>query len=36
VDEPWGLREARVRDPDGLMLVLIEVLPDHPLRRGRD
>jgi predicted enzyme related to lactoylglutathione lyase len=36
VDEPWGLREARVRDPDGLMLVLIEVLPDHPMRRGRD
>jgi predicted enzyme related to lactoylglutathione lyase len=36
VDEPWGLREARLRDPDGLMLVLIEVLPDHPLRRGRD
>ncbi|MDQ1500321.1 MAG: hypothetical protein QOD57_284 [Actinomycetota bacterium] len=36
VTEPWGLREARVRDPDGLMLVLIEVLPDHPMRRGRD
>ena len=36
VDEPWGLREARMRDPDGLMLVLIEVLPDHPMRRGRD
>ena len=35
-DEPWGLREARMRDPDGLMLVLIEVLPDHPMRRGRD
>ena len=36
VDEPWGLREARVRDPDGLMLVLVEVPPQHPLRRGRD
>ncbi|HEY4410053.1 MAG TPA: VOC family protein [Acidimicrobiia bacterium] len=36
VTEPWGLREARVRDPDGLMLVIIEVLPDHPMRRGRD
>ncbi|HEV7864130.1 MAG TPA: VOC family protein [Acidimicrobiia bacterium] len=36
VTEPWGLREARMRDPDGLMLVLIEVLPDHPMRRGRD
>ena len=36
VNEPWGLREARLRDPDGLMLVLVEVLPDHPMRRGRD
>ena len=36
VDEPWGLREARIRDPDGLMLVLIEIPPDHPMRRGRD
>ena len=36
VDEPWGLREARVRDPDGLMLILVEIPPDHPMRRGRD
>jgi catechol 2,3-dioxygenase-like lactoylglutathione lyase family enzyme len=36
VAEPWGLREARLRDPDGLMLVLIEIPPDHPMRRGRD
>lgn len=36
VDEPWGLREARVRDPDGLMLVLVEIPADHPMRRGRD
>ena len=36
VDEPWGLREARVRDPDGLMLVLVEIPPEHPMRRGRD
>ncbi|MDQ1514443.1 MAG: hypothetical protein QOE80_273 [Actinomycetota bacterium] len=36
VVEPWGLREARIRDPDGLMLILVEVLPDHPMRRGRD
>ena len=36
VDEPWGLREARVRDPDGLLLVLVETPPEHPLRRGRD
>jgi len=33
---PWGLREARLRDPDGLLLILVEVLPDHPMRRGRD
>jgi uncharacterized glyoxalase superfamily protein PhnB len=33
VDEPWGLREARIRDPDGLELVLVEVPEDHPLRR---
>ena len=36
VRQPWGLREARVRDPDGLMLVLVEIPPDHPMRRGRD
>jgi catechol 2,3-dioxygenase-like lactoylglutathione lyase family enzyme len=36
VDEPWGLREARVRDPDGLMLVLVEIPAEHPMRRGRD
>lgn len=36
VDQPWGLREARLRDPDGLMLVLIEIPSDHPMRRGRD
>lgn len=36
VDEPWGLREARIRDPDGLLLVVVEIPPDHPMRRGRD
>jgi len=36
VDEPWGLREARIRDPDGLLLVLVEIPPSHPMRRGRD
>jgi catechol 2,3-dioxygenase-like lactoylglutathione lyase family enzyme len=35
VDQPWGLREARIRDPDGLLLVLVEVPEDHPLRRDR-
>ena len=29
----WGLYEARVRDPDGLLLVLVEVPENHPLRR---
>lgn len=33
VDKPWGLREARLRDPDGVLLVLVEVPADHPLRR---
>ena len=32
-DMPWGLRELRVSDPDGVILVLVEVPPDHPLRR---
>ena len=37
VEEPvrkfWGLDEARVRDPDGVLLVLVEVPENHPLRR---
>ena len=33
VDKPWGLREMRIRDPDGVLLVLVEVPADHPLRR---
>lgn len=32
-DKPWGLREMRIRDPDGVLLVLVEVPADHPLRR---
>jgi catechol 2,3-dioxygenase-like lactoylglutathione lyase family enzyme len=31
--EPWGLIEARVDDPDGLHVILVEVPADHPLRR---
>lgn len=31
--EPWGLVEAWVDDPDGLRIHLVEVPPDHPLRR---
>jgi catechol 2,3-dioxygenase-like lactoylglutathione lyase family enzyme len=33
VDKPWGLREARLRDPDGVLVVMVEVPEDHPLRR---
>ena len=33
VDKSWGLREARLRDPDGVVLVLVEVPEGHPLRR---
>jgi predicted enzyme related to lactoylglutathione lyase len=32
VAQSWGLREARVRDPDGLLLVFVEVPPGHPQR----
>jgi catechol 2,3-dioxygenase-like lactoylglutathione lyase family enzyme len=30
---PWGLIELWIEDPDGLELRLIEVPPDHPIRR---
>ena len=33
VEKPWGLVELRIEDPDGLVLILVEVPPDHPLRR---
>jgi predicted enzyme related to lactoylglutathione lyase len=33
VEKPWGLIELRASDPDGLQLILVEVPPDHPLRR---
>ena len=31
--EPWGLNEMRVVDPDGLWIGIVEVPPQHPLRR---
>jgi predicted enzyme related to lactoylglutathione lyase len=31
--EPWGLVEMWIADPDGHRIVLVEVPPDHPLRR---
>ncbi len=35
VEKAWGLTELRVADPDGLVLIFVEVPPDHPLRRDR-
>jgi len=32
VQKPWGLIELRVTDPDVLVLILVEVPRDHPLR----
>jgi catechol 2,3-dioxygenase-like lactoylglutathione lyase family enzyme len=31
-EKPWGLIELRAADPDGLVLIFVEVPPDHPLR----
>ncbi len=36
--EPWGLVEMWIEDPDGVRIVLVQVPEDHPLRvdvRGR-
>ncbi|MDQ3611795.1 MAG: VOC family protein [Actinomycetota bacterium] len=33
--EPWGLFEMWLADPDGLRIVLVEVPDDHPLRRDQ-
>lgn len=33
VAEPWGLTEMWIEDPDGIRIVLVEVLAGHPLRR---
>src|ERR1700730_8124195 len=32
-EEPWGLTEMWIEDPDGVAIVLLEVPADHPLRR---
>jgi predicted enzyme related to lactoylglutathione lyase len=32
-DEPWGLREMWIADPDGVKIAVVEVPADHPLRR---
>ena len=31
--EPWGLDEMWIADPDGVRIAVIEVPPEHPLRR---
>lgn len=31
--EPWGLHEMHVVDPDGLTLIFVQIPDDHPLRR---
>jgi predicted enzyme related to lactoylglutathione lyase len=33
--EPWGLIEMWIEDPDGTKIVLVEIPPDHPLRRDQ-
>ncbi|MFD1860700.1 VOC family protein [Aeromicrobium camelliae] len=32
-EEPWGLTECWIADPDGVRIVLVEVPDDHPMRR---
>lgn len=34
-EEPWGLREMWITDPDGLRVVLVEIPAEHPLRRDQ-
>ena len=31
--EPWGLIEMHVADPDGVTLIFVQVPANHPLRR---
>lgn len=33
--EPWGLDEMWLADPDGLPLVLVEIPPEHPMRKDQ-
>ncbi len=32
-EEPWGLHEMHVLDPDGVTLIFVQVPDTHPLRR---
>jgi predicted enzyme related to lactoylglutathione lyase len=34
-EEPWGLVEMELTDPDGVRIILVEVPRDHPLRRDQ-
>jgi catechol 2,3-dioxygenase-like lactoylglutathione lyase family enzyme len=31
--EPWGLHELHVTDPDGVTIIFVQVPQSHPLRR---
>lgn len=33
--EPWGLIEMWIADPDGTRIVVVEIPADHPLRRDQ-
>jgi hypothetical protein len=35
VQEPWGLVEMWIEDPDGVPIVLVEIPEGHPLRRDQ-
>lgn len=32
-EEPWGLHELHVTDPDGVTLIFVQIPDSHPLRR---
>jgi catechol 2,3-dioxygenase-like lactoylglutathione lyase family enzyme len=34
-EEPWGLLEMWIEDPDGLRIVLVEIPSEHPLRKDQ-
>ena len=31
--EPWGLHELHITDPDGVTLIFVQIPANHPLRR---
>jgi catechol 2,3-dioxygenase-like lactoylglutathione lyase family enzyme len=35
IQEPWGLTEMWIEDPDGVRIVIVEVPAEHPLRRDQ-